>query len=152
MVSLAGLQIRTRADRVDQLANGREIILDYKTGKPTRSGWEGARPDEPQLPLYCATNASAEPIAGAAFVQIRTGGQKFLGLTDEGVSLPAWDKMSIDTPRTFADQLEEWKRVLERLAEDYRAGLATVDPKRNACDFCGLRALCRIRELEHDRG
>jgi hypothetical protein len=31
-----------------------------------------------------------------------------------------------------------------------------VDPKAGACDNCGLRALCRIREIpmgdQHDRG
>ncbi len=152
LVALGGLQIRTRADRVDQLASGREIILDYKTGIVKSGGWEGARPDEPQLLLYCATSASAEPIAGAAFAQVRTGEFWFRGLTEDGVSLPAFKKMRLETPLPFGDQIEEWRRVLERLAEDYRSGLADVDPKPDACDLCGLRALCRIREFENDRG
>jgi hypothetical protein len=42
--------------------------------------------------------------------------------------------------------------VLERLADNFRAGFAEVDPKQGACDLCGLRALCRIREFENDRG
>ena len=87
LVSLGGLQVRTRADRVDELPNGREIILDYKTGMVKSTGWEGDRPDEPQLPLYCAT--SDEPIAGAAFALIRIGELGFRGGTEEGVSLPA---------------------------------------------------------------
>jgi len=152
LVSLGGLQIRTRADRVDQIANGGEIILDYKTGMLKTGGWDGTRPDEPQLPLYCATNAGAEPIAGAAFARIRTGEIAFRGLTENGVSLPGLKPMRFETERSFSDQLTEWRRVLERLAEDYGAGLAVVDPKHDACDLCGLRALCRIRELEHDRG
>ncbi len=32
LVTLGGLQIRTRADRVDESPDGRQIILDYKTG------------------------------------------------------------------------------------------------------------------------
>ena len=151
LVSLGGLQIRTRADRVDQIANGGEIILDYKTGMLKTGGWDGARPDEPQLPLYCST-AGAEPIAGAAFARIRTGEIAFRGLTENGVSLPGFTPMRFETERSFTEQLAEWKRVLERLAQDYGAGVAVVDPKRDACDLCGLRALCRIRELEHDRG
>ena len=151
LVSLGGLQIRTRADRVDQIANGGEIILDYKTGMLKTGGWDGARPDEPQLPLYCST-AGAEPIAGAAFARIRTGEIAFRGLTENGVALPGFTPMRFETDRSFAEQLAEWKRVLERLAQDYGAGLAVVDPKRDACDLCGLRALCSIRELEHDRG
>jgi ATP-dependent helicase/nuclease subunit B len=150
LVSLGGLQVRTRADRIDQLPSGREIILDYKTGMLKWTGWEGDRPDEPQLPLYCAT--SAEPIAGAAFAVIRIGELAFRGATEEGASLPGLKEMRAEAPRSFSGQLEEWRRVLERLAANFRAGLAEVDPKHGACDLCGLRALCRIREFENDRG
>jgi len=148
LVTLGGLQVRTRADRIDQLANGREIILDYKTGIVKSTGWDGDRPDEPQLPLYCAS--SDEPIAGAAFAVIRTGELLFRGGTEDGVSLPALKVMRSETPRSFGEQIEEWRRVLERLAANFRVGLAEVDPKQGACDLCGLRALCRIRELEND--
>jgi hypothetical protein len=60
--------------------------------------------------------------------------------------------MRSETPRSFGEQIEEWRRVLERLADNFRAGFAEVDPKQGACDLCGLRALCRIREFENDRG
>jgi ATP-dependent helicase/nuclease subunit B len=150
LVSLGGLQIRTRADRIDQLPSGGEIILDYKTGMLKWTGWEGDRPDEPQLLLYCAT--SDEPIAGAAFAVIRIGELAFRGGTEDGVSLPGLKEMRTDAPRSFGEQVEEWRRVLERLAAHFRAGLAEVDPKQGACDLCGLRALCRIREFENDRG
>jgi probable DNA repair protein len=149
LVTLGGLQVRTRADRVDQLLSGREIILDYKTGQVKWSFWEGDRPDQPQLPLYCAT--SPEPIAGAAFAVIQTGDLGFRGITEEGVALPGLKKMQVP-PVTFGELIEEWRRVLERLAEQFRAGLAEVNPKVGACEYCGLRALCRIREFENDRG
>jgi probable DNA repair protein len=150
LIAIGGLQIKTRADRVDALPDGREIILDYKTGQLKSRGWEGERPDEPQLPLYCAT--SEKPIAGAAFAVIRVGELRFRGLTTQDVSLPALTKMPIDPPIPFDRQLLEWRRVLEHLAENFRAGNAQVDPKPGACDNCGLRALCRIREFENDRG
>jgi ATP-dependent helicase/nuclease subunit B len=150
LIAIGGLQIKTRADRVDALPDGREIILDYKTGQLKSRGWEGERPDEPQLPLYCAT--SEKPVAGAAFAVIRVGELRFRGLTTQDVSLPALTKMPIDPPIPFDRQLLEWRRVLEHLAEEFRAGKAQVDPKPGACDNCGLRALCRIRELENDRG
>ena len=150
VVEIGGLQIKTRADRVDALPDGREIILDYKTGQLKSRGWNGDRPDEPQLPLYCAT--SDQPVAGAAFAVIRTGELHFRGLTAEGVSLPLSRKCPSIPALPFERQLLEWRRVLEHLAEDFRAGNAEVDPKQDACDNCGLRALCRIRELENDRG
>jgi RecB family exonuclease len=146
VIAIGGLQVRLRADRVDTLPDGSQIILDYKTGQLKSRGWEGERPDEPQLPLYCAT--SDKPVAGAAFAIIRVGELRFRGLTASGVSLPSLTKMSIDPPIPFEPQLLEWRRVLEHLAEDFRAGKAEVDPKPGACDNCGLRALCRVRELE----
>ena len=150
VIALAGLQIKVRADRVDVLPDGRQIILDYKTGQLKSRGWEGERPDEPQLPLYCVT--SEQHVAGAAFAMIRTGELRFRGLTAADASLPSLTKMPIHPVIPFGQQLLEWKRVLHRLAEDFRDGHAEVDPKPGACDNCGLRALCRIRELENDRG
>jgi ATP-dependent helicase/nuclease subunit B len=150
LIGIAGLQIRVRADRVDALPDGREIILDYKTGQLRSDVWEGERPDEPQLPLYCTT--SDTPVAGAAFAQIRTGELRFRGLTATGAELPQLTKMKINPAIPFDRQLVEWRRVLEDLAEDFRAGKAEVDPKPGACDNCGLRGFCRIRERENDRG
>jgi probable DNA repair protein len=149
LVMVNGLQVRTRADRVDELPDGRAIIVDYKTGALSSTGWAGDRPDEPQLPLYCVS--SERPLAGAAFAQIRTGELGFRGSTENRVSLPAMRKMLGEHPGEFEEQLAEWKRVLGALAEKFRAGLAHVDPKPGACDNCGLTALCRIRELQSDR-
>jgi len=46
--------------------------------------------------------------------------------------------------------LEEWSEVLERLAGDFAAGEARVDPSKglNTCQthYCELAPLCRIRE------
>jgi ATP-dependent helicase/nuclease subunit B len=149
-VTLGGLQIEIRADRLDESPDGLQIILDYKTGIVKFNGWDGDRPDEPQLPLYCAT--SDQPIAGAAFVRIRVGELEFKGLADPRIAPPGLKKMNMEIPRTFSEQKVEWKRVLEKLADNFRAGYAEVDPKRGACDYCGLKALCRIRERENAGG
>jgi ATP-dependent helicase/nuclease subunit B len=145
VATVSGVQVKMRADRVDEVAGGREIILDYKTGQLKAKAWDGERPDEPQLPLYCVTNG--RPVAGAAFAVIRTGELRFRGLSSPDAGLPGMVKMNIDPPLPFEMQLDEWRRVLERLAADYRNGRAEVDPKSGACDNCGLRALCRIREI-----
>jgi ATP-dependent helicase/nuclease subunit B len=155
IVSLGGLQVRTRVDRIDELDTeeelngGGEIILDYKTGIVKTSGWDTDRPDDPQLPLYCAT--SERPINGAAFAVIRVGELAFRGVTDNNTALPGLKKMSTQ-PISFAELVADWRRILERLAADFRAGVAIVDPKQGACEHCGLTALCRIREFENDRG
>jgi ATP-dependent helicase/nuclease subunit B len=150
VATISDLRVKIRADRVDELSDGRQIILDYKTGQLKSDGWDGERPEEPQLPLYCVTNE--QPVAGAAFAMIRIGELRFRGLTAAGSSLPEMKKMYVDSALPFEAQIEEWRNALEQLAANYRNGLAEVDPKPGACDNCGLRALCRIRELENDRG
>jgi RecB family exonuclease len=147
---ISGVEVKIRADRVDELTGGRQIILDYKTGQLKSKGWNGERPDEPQLPLYCVTND--RPVAGAAFAIIRTGELRFRGMSAADAALPGMAKMHIDPPLPFEAQLDEWRSALEQLAATYRSGLAEVDPKSGACDNCGLRGLCRIREFEHARG
>jgi ATP-dependent helicase/nuclease subunit B len=150
LVAIGGLQFQTRADRVDELSGGRQIILDYKTGKVVATGWDGDRPDDPQLPLYCAT--SERPVAGVALVMIRADELVFRGLTGNGATLPDFKRMRLERSLTLDDQIAEWRRVLERLASEFRAGRADVDPKPDACEHCGLRPLCRIREYENGRG
>lgn len=78
---------------------------------------------------------------------IRTGELAFRGLTDDGVSLPSMKKMTADESG-FRNEAARWQHVLAKLAEDFQAGVADVDPKINACDNCGLTALCRIQECQ----
>jgi probable DNA repair protein len=150
LVTISGLKVKTRADRIDEIAAGRDIILDYKTGQLKISGWDTDRPDEPQLPLYCA--ASDRPVAGAAFAQIRVGELSFRGLAENGVTLPGMKRMRVEESLPFDQQIGQWRQVLERLAQRFGDGGAEVDPKPDACDNCGLWALCRIRERNNDGG
>jgi hypothetical protein len=148
VAAIGGLSVRVRVDRRDQLPDGRAILLDYKTGEVKSTAWDTDRPDEPQLPLYCIS--AAAPTAGAVIAQIRSRELGFRGLTD-GISLPAMKTMKIDPPLPFHAQIDGWKRSLERLAFEYRSGHAKVNPKKDACEHCGLWALCRIRESADDR-
>jgi len=84
------------------MPDGRQIIFDYKTGKVKAGGWDGDRPDEPQLPLYCAT--SDQPIAGAVFALIQVGELEFKGLADPGIAPPGMKKMNMEVYRPFREQ------------------------------------------------
>jgi ATP-dependent helicase/nuclease subunit B len=43
-------------------------------------------------------------------------------------------------------QVEEWREVLTKLAEQFAAGDARVQPKSypKTCEYCGQRLLCRV--------
>ena len=142
-VAIGGLQIKTRADRIDELVSGGDIILDYKTGRLKSNAWDTDRLAEPQVPLYCAT--SDRRVAGAAFAQIRAGDVGFLGLAEDAGVL-SMSKMRMEDRLPFTRQVDRWRDVLTRLADTFRGGCAHVEPRPDACEHCGLWALCRVGE------
>jgi ATP-dependent helicase/nuclease subunit B len=137
---LGGVQFRVRMDRVDRLPDGREIIIDYKTGSPHPSQWDGDRPEEPQLPLYGVIHE--KPLAGLLFGRLEAGRPRFLGIANAGV-----EGKGIE-PAELPERLTEWRRVLEHLALEFRQGRAEADPKDPAktCRYCPLPAVCRGAE------
>ena len=51
-----------------------------------------------------------------------------------------------DNPASLAAQVEEWRRVLTSLAEDFHSGRTDVRPKNypDTCKYCQQRLLCRL--------
>ena len=154
------LTLRGKVDRIDSV-DGQPVYIDYKTTLDKRAvdwrRWLGARPKEPQLPLY-ATTGEGE-VAGVMFARVRVGDHGFAGLAaGEGLApgLDTWPPARasgeavkgalFDAPDWVALQ-RYWRTNLERLAAEFSAGHAVVDPERDACKFCHLPMLCRIDEL-----
>ena len=148
-VTVGGIDLKIRTDRVDRLENGELVILDYKTGECSPSDWDGPRPDDPQLPIYAV--AASSPVAGVFFGRLQTGKIGFQGLSRSAGIVPG-DGVRDGQP--LDRTIEEWRDVLDRLGGDFRAGLAIVDPKdrRRTCRHCGLPTLCRISQAANDSG
>jgi ATP-dependent helicase/nuclease subunit B len=149
-VKLEKMPIHIRYDRVDELEDGSLFVLDYKTGETSIRDWTGARPNEPQVPLYAIANSKR--VVGAAFGQISADKILFNGIAQDSEIAPglidASELPKMDLPGNWADILQHWETVLSRLAREFLAGSAAVDPKHPAtsCRYCELHALCRIRE------
>lgn len=152
-VHIGSLQLNTRVDRLDRLADGSCALIDYKTGDAKPAAWQGERPDEPQLPCYAVT--AAEDIAAVLFAVLRPGDAGFRGYARIS-GLPAGVR-SFDDPKFRPDDcgdwdalLDHWRAVLASLAGDYAAGAAQVAPKsrNDTCRVCHLAALCRIDEIQ----
>ena len=141
-VQIGPLHLNLRIDRVDETEGG-ELVIDYKTGRVSTSDWLSERPDAPQLPLY-AVVSDATRLGGVAFARLRVGkemGWKGFVAGDNVLLKP--DRLKTES---FAAQVEEWREVLTRLAEQFAAGEAGVRPKSypKTCTYCGQRLLCRV--------
>ena len=149
--SAGGVRVRLKVDRIDALADGRLVVIDYKTGVVKPAQWFGERPDEPQLPLY--SMAVDGDIAGLLFAQVKAGDMAFNGVTDDDALAPgvkSYEKLSQTREAdSWSDVLNDWRATMERLGEAFRNGEASVDPKQypGSCQYCELKPLCRIYEL-----
>lgn len=140
------LTLAARLDRVDECPDGARIVIDYKTGGTKNAGWFDERPDEPQLPLYLT---ASEPAARAiALARVRTGDIGLIGLAAEPDLLPGKPNQWRGQYASWDALVGRWTIVLERLAMQFAAGDAAVDPKRlpQTCRYCDLPTLCRINE------
>ena len=154
-VSVGGLKLRLRADRVDRVGgqpgeDGQRLLLDYKSGEVAIKDWEGERPNEPQLPLY-ATFGNVENVAGVVFARINVEKTGLEGCVSDARAQLFADKNSssklVKNPYDAAMR-DEWANALVNLAEDFLHGEAQVDPKeqRKTCRFCAMPGLCRVAE------
>ena len=135
------IELHLRVDRVDELADGRCVIIDYKTGVVSKNYWESNNPNDPQLPLYAVT--SEQQVAAIAFASLKRGKPGFVGQADGDDILPG---IKNDVDFSWQDKLDTWEQLLIQLANDFRQGRAIVEPTVIACRYCDLHSFCRIYE------
>jgi len=155
-VKVGPLLLTAVPDRVDQLEDGRCVVIDYKSGVVENKSLIGESLVEPQLPIYALKSLSPhqQPIVAVVFAQIRLGECAFKGVAAEDDLLPRVKAVanSAATKRDIYDWpvlLADWDRQLNQLADDFVAAHAKVEPVAvNTCQFCDLARLCRIAESE----
>ena len=152
-LTLGPLEIKLRADRIDQLADGSQFIIDYKSGRSDVKDWLGDRPAKPQLLLYCMASGqepNSSDVSALGFAQVRPGDSGYIGAG----RVDAAPGIRTDIVKLVGEesQVEDWQdlnvvwwETLQRLVDNFVAGDAEVDPKgASSCSYCGLDSLCRI--------
>jgi probable DNA repair protein len=135
---IEGIAIELRADRIDELADGRRMVIDYKTGKPDTKGWEGERLAEPQLPVY-ATQTGAD---GVLYARVRTDECGFIGWAGDKDAIEG--VKAVDWPAT----LDAWRAALAAVAREIRQGHAAVSFNReDDLKYCEVLPLLRLPEV-----
>ena len=159
-IMIEGIAAHLRIDRIDQLADGRTLIIDYKTGASidTRN-WANDRITEPQLPIYAAiADHPIGEIAGVAFGQVHIAGIGFKGVSQDDHLLPNVHAVNSDKGRRQFDEarfpdwpsvLRHWRDAIHRIAQEVRAGDASVRiTSDNELRYCDVLPLLRINERQ----
>ena len=82
--SLGAVPLKLRLDRLDQLDDGRLLIIDYKSGNTDVRGWANERLLDPQLPLYARLLRQQRlDVAGLGLARVRHGDCSMLGIADD---------------------------------------------------------------------
>jgi len=150
-LNMGGIVINLKLDRVDELEQGGQLVIDYKTGNVSPAQWFGDRPQDPQLPLYSV--AMPGKLSALSFAQLQTGSLGFKGIAANKDLVPGVKSyeqlLQSKQYDSWSALLDEWQKVVETLADDFRHGNAAVDPLDfpSTCTYCNLTQLCRVNEL-----
>lgn len=145
-LAIGQIQVNLQIDRIDELANGEHLVIDYKTGQYISiQHWLNDDLSEPQLPLYCITDNSNQAIA---FAQVRSDKIALLGISQHDIGIDGIVTVEKIKQPQWPGLIEKWQQGLQQLAKAFAAGDAQVMPTANACQYCELSSLCRINETE----
>lgn len=154
-VSIAGGRFEIRIDRIDSIEGGGFAILDYKSGEPRAPRWQGTEVRDPQLLSYLLAEAGRN-VQALANVSLANNQARFSGKSSRPGLLPGVKGLpGMDPKKVAADEidaawqleLEKWLLGLARIATEYIAGHAPVQPAVDVCRHCHLTVLCRRVEL-----
>ena len=152
-INIGNLKVNLRVDRVDISPEGKNILIDYKTGLTNTNSWFKDRIQDPQLPLY---TVKSSPTA-IAFAKISKGNLKWKSLCDPSKDNPFTDKSSVKIPLKIEEEigwpnwdnlLNFWEIKLSELADSFMEGEIITNPIKNdeTCQNCTYGMLCRIGE------
>ena len=153
-VEIEGIRVSMVVDRIDQLADGRQVIIDYKTGAVIDTkNWAAQRITEPQLPIYAAL--VNDEVAAVVFAKVLLDKPGFAGVADEKDILPGVqgigdDKQKIFDPAEFPDWvavITHWRERLHAIAREVKEGQAgVVFADEKALQYCEVLPLLRLPE------
>lgn len=156
-VSIGGIEVTLKIDRIHQLENGGLELIDYKTGRlPSIKSWGEDRITEPQLPIYAVFYDAQQSVASVQFGLVKTAEHGFTGLSEANFEAEK-DKRKPDFIRAFVDWQhlkDHWQASIEAIVQEIKAGEAAIS-FGNESDllYCEVLPLLRLpeRQLQFER-
>ena len=154
-LDIEGLPVRVVVDRLDQLDDGRLVVIDYKSGRnDSVDSWAESRIVEPQLPIYAALVFPDREVAAVALARVTRDDPAFLGVAESEGLLPGVKTLDGQRKRYAEEEFPDWSTLrrlwaerIKLLAREVKDGVAAVvfeDAK--ALDYCDVRPLLRVAE------
>ncbi len=140
-IAVAGITIEARLDRLDTDAEGRLIVIDYKTGAARPAAWLQARPADVQVPLYVL--AVGAQTGAAVIVDLKSNPPRYRGLWDPQLNLPGRNSLG---SWTLDELTRHWRHEITLLVEEMAAGDARLMPDRPATAQGAFAPVTRIYE------
>lgn len=159
-IDIHGIAVNMRIDRIDQLEDGRLLVIDYKTGASIDTkNWASERITEPQLPIYAAIAQPDEgQVAGVVFAKVLLNSPAFSGLAETAGLLPKLNGLDSTPGRKlfpaslfpdWSSVLLHWKTRIEAIADEVKAGEASVRyGNEKDLRYCDVRPLLRLSERQ----
>jgi RecB family exonuclease len=146
-VTFGGITVNVKLDRLDKLADGSYAVIDYKTGDCKVRAWLGARPDEPQLPMYAL--GGGHDVSAVAFARLKAGELGFVGVSARRACCPKLEdhRTTAAAARSATATGTPPRGMAPRAratAAASRGRCARRSARRDACKFCDQPMLCRI--------
>ncbi len=133
----AGVELSLRADRIDRLADGSLLIIDYKTGTPKKLLGKDGEPVDTQVVVYAA--ARREAVGGLALVNVSRRSIEYKAV---GGSVH-WGNVSADE---WPAMLRGWKKQVLDAIEAIAGGDVRIRLHPGAARRRQLDVLSRIEE------
>ena len=158
-ISIENVLMTLAVDRVDQLEDGRLLVMDYKTGNRIDfKNWAQANITEPQLPIYAAFLMGDGELAAVCFAKVLTEKAGFAGIAasedviqgalvlDDSKGRKLFDEANFPD---WSSVLAHWKASIIATAQSIKAGDAAVKfEQEKQLTFCEVLPLLRLAERQ----
>ena len=154
-LDIEGLPVRVVVDRLDQLDDGRLVVIDYKSGRnDSADSWAESRITEPQLPIYAALAFPGREVAAVALARVTRDDPAFLGIAESEGLLPGVKSLDGQRKRYAEDEFPDWsalralwaERITEVAREVRDGAAAVVFADEKSIEYCDVLALLRVAE------
>jgi len=120
-VAVGEWTIACRIDRIDEIADGTSVLIDYKTGRAVAGAvdWLRDRLTETQLPLYALKPGGV--LSGIITIGLAGKDVSYRGIAAQP-ALVAESVSALPESRSWTEQVERWRVQVRALVDAYARG------------------------------